>query len=70
MAVPTIPTGVSFGPALHAARMLRGYSRSYVSTHTGLSVGRLKFIEEGKAEPDAYEWAKVWNFLSTDPPPR
>jgi hypothetical protein len=46
------------------------YSRSYVSTHTGLSVGRLKFIEEGKDEPDAYEWAKVWNFLSTDPPPR
>jgi hypothetical protein len=69
-AVPAPPAPI-FGPALFAARVLRGYSRGYVAAQARIPPGRLKLIEEGKDEPDGYEWQKIWRVLSTstDPPP-
>src|SRR5882724_1052932 len=33
-----------FGPALHMARILRGFSRSYVARESRVPVSRLKYI--------------------------
>jgi len=57
-----------FGPALHMARMLRGFSRSYVARESRVPAGRLKYIEEGRDEPDASEWTRIWNVLSAEVP--
>ena len=57
-----------FGPALHMARILRGFSRSYVARESRVPVSRLKYIEEGRDEPDAYEWTRIWSVLSAETP--
>jgi Helix-turn-helix len=58
-----------FGFALQSARILRGFSRTYVSRATHITVGRIRDIEEGVEPPDAHEWVKIWNVLSTGSPP-
>lgn len=64
-----LPSPDFFGQVLRTARLLRGYSLHDVRAGTGLDVHRLGRYEAGMETPDPLDFLKVWNFLSSDPPP-
>jgi hypothetical protein len=59
---------VEFSTALRACRHVRGYTVREVAKGAGVSTWDLLSFERGEAIPSPQEFAKIWQFLTTDPP--
>jgi hypothetical protein len=60
--------GPTPGPTLRIARICRGLTLRQVAAGAGLPLWRLNAAERGKATLRPDEFARAWNFLSTDAP--
>ena len=58
------------GEMFRVVRLYRGLSQPTVARGAKIPVARLSRLERGLATPTPAEFLRVWNFLSSDPPPQ